>query len=234
MRAKPEQRSSTADTLKVTLIGFFGALILRAVNATLRWEYVGLDGNERWWADREPCILLFWHGRQLFMPWIYLRHRKSKDAPAMTALISEHNDGRMIAMGMRFLGINSVAGSSSRGGLRALHALIDRLRNNSHIAITPDGPKGPAQKLKNGAIIIAQRSGATVYPSAFSAQRYWKFGSWCGMIFPKPFSKAVMIKGAPIVVAETENQEQLAAVSQSVEAALEAVTVQADNYFLAR
>lgn len=228
------RHSRNFSNLKILFIGYFGALALRMVNLTLRWERIGLSGNERWWADKKPCILLFWHGRQLFMPWIYLRHHHPKKAPAMTALISQHEDGRMIAAGMRFLGIGSVAGSSSRGGLRALFLLIKKLQDNSHIAITPDGPKGPVHKLKNGALFIAQRSGASIYPSSFSAERYWKFKSWDGMIFPKPFSRAVMIKGTPFMVASNATEAQLASISQSVEDALMAVSAQADNYFMQR
>lgn len=166
------------------------------------------------------------------MPWIYLRHRTSKKSPAMTVLISQHNDGRMIAAGMKFLGIDSVAGSSSRGGLRAIHSLIEKLRNNSHISITPDGPKGPAQKLKNGVVLIAQRSGAVVHPAAFAAEKYWKFKSWDGMIFPKPFSRAVLIKGRPITVPSGTEPETVEAISSDLEKALNEVTAQADQYFL--
>lgn len=217
--------------LKIFLIGLLGALVLRLVNLTLRWERVGLSDSQRWWADGAPLILIFWHGRQLFMPWIYLKHRSSRKAPAMTVLISQHEDGRMIAKGMSFLDIDSVAGSSSRGGLKALHLLIQKLKNHSHIAITPDGPKGPAQKLKSGVLVIAQRSQALIHPSAFSAEHVWKFRSWDGMIFPKPFSRAVMIKGDPIAVPEKLTEEEMAALTDSVEASLNEVTLRADSYF---
>jgi lysophospholipid acyltransferase (LPLAT)-like uncharacterized protein len=214
---------------KTWLIGLSGSLLLRAVNRTLRWDYVGLDGEDRYWANGKPCILVFWHGRQLFMPWIYLRHR-SAGAPRMTALISQHSDGRMIAEGMRRLGIYSVAGSSSRGGLRALHSLSTELRSNSHIAITPDGPKGPIQKVKGGVLAIAQRTGAAIVPAAFSAEHRWQFKSWDGMIFPKPFSRAVMIKGRPIYPDDTDGDVDR--LTEMVEAALNDVTLRADNYFL--
>lgn len=217
--------------VRILVIGFLGAVVLRLVNLTLRWKRIGLSEDERWWADGKPCILVFWHGRQLFMPWIYLNHRRSRRAPAMAALISQHSDGRMIAAGMRFLGIDSVAGSSSRGGLKALHLLIQKLRNHSHVAITPDGPKGPRHKLKNGALIVAQRSGATIYPTAFAAEKFWRFSSWDEMIFPKPFSRAVLIKGAPISVDRDCTAEQLEFVSSRVETALNDVTRRADEYF---
>ncbi len=213
-------------------MGFFGSLLLRAVSWTLRWELVGLKEEDgQWWANQKPCILIFWHGRQLFMPWIYLNRQKSKNAPRMAVLISEHNDGRMIAAGMRFFGVDSVAGSSSRGGLRALHLLIKKLENYSHVGMTPDGPKGPPQKLKTGVLVIAQRSGAAIHPAAFAAERYWRFKSWDSMIFPKPFSRAVLIKGSPILVPQCDTEEQMAEASSRVENALNEVTKRADEYF---
>ena len=137
-----------------------------------------------------------------------------------------------MAEGMRFLGIDSIPGSKSQGGLRALYALVRRLKNNSHIAITPDGPKGPARKIKNGVLLIAQRSGAKIYPSSFSAEKFWRFRSWDGMIFPKPFSRAVMVKGAPITIQSGATNQEMAVLSQSVEDALNEVTARGDSYFL--
>ncbi len=218
--------------MKIFLIGLFGAWLLRFVNYTLRWERIGLDGDEQWWADKKPSILMCWHGRQLFLPWIYLRHRSSQQAPALTALVSQHNDGRMVAECFRNLGVESIAGSSSRGGLRALHLMIKKLKSHSHVGITPDGPKGPARQIKNGVLIIAQRSGAAIHPCTYAAKHYWKFSSWDGMIFPKPFSRAVMIKGPAITIQENTTEDELASVSLSVQHALNEITVQADNYFM--
>lgn len=222
------------QTTKILFIGFLGAVLLKLVNRTLRWERIGLDGEQRWWADKKPRIILLWHGRLLFMPWIYLSHRSSTASPSFTALISQHHDGRMIAQAMRCLGIDSVAGSSSRGGLRALHSLIKRLRENGHVAITPDGPKGPARRIKDGAVVIAQKSGATIYPSAYAAEKFWRFGSWDGMIFPKPFSRAVMVMGAGITAEATTTKAEFAQLSLSIEQALNTVTARADTYFADR
>lgn len=227
----PDLHGCKSSKLKIFLVGFFGALVLRLVNLTLRWDSVGLSGDERWWADKKPCIILLWHGRQLFMPWIYLRHRSSRKGPAMTVLISQHDDGRMVAAGMHYLGVGSIPGSSSRGGLRAIFKLIEKLKSNSHVAITPDGPRGPANKMKNGVLIIAQRSGAAIYPSAFSAEKFWKFKSWDGMIFPKPFSRAVIVKGSAITVPSDATPAELETLSQSLEEALQEVTSRADNFF---
>ncbi len=216
--------------IRQTLVGFLGSLVLRLLNCTLRWERIGLDGREERWPSSDPRIVALWHGRQLLMPWIYLGAAREKRKP-FVVLISRHNDGRMIAAGMRFLGIGSVAGSSSQRGLQAMYDLIHTLRSGSHVAITPDGPKGPQCELKQGVIKIAQRTGAFIYPATMSAERRWTFKSWDQMILPKPFSRAVMMMGLPIAVPSELTKEDSAVYANRLEKALNDLTRKADYYW---
>lgn len=222
---------ATISSVKIFVIGLVGSCALRLLNRTLRWENVGLDGEKFYWPHERARIVVFWHSQQLLMPWFYLHNRRKKTkCPRWVALISEHNDGRMIAKVMTFLGIDSVAGSSSRSGREALFKLIDRLKVGDHIAITPDGPKGPARQLKNGVIRIAERSGASIYPAAIAAKNVWTFSSWDKMILPKPFSRAVRIMGDEIVIPSKLNAEQLKDYSSRVEDALNDLSRRAESY----
>lgn len=223
-----------SQRIKHTVIGLAGAVVLRILNATIRWEEVGFEGEDSRWSDGKPVVLIFWHGRQLLMPWIYHRHKSSRKAPAMTALISQHSDGRMVAAAMKFLGIRSVAGSSTRGGLEAIHSLIYCLNHHSHIAVTPDGPKGPARKMKSGVVHIAKRSGCVVVPGALAAERKWVFKSWDSMILPKPFSRAVFVKGESIDVKKLSERHSTEEMVQILEKALNATTERADAFFSER
>lgn len=197
-----------AERIKIFVIGLIGATLLRLINFTLRWERIGLDGDGKYWPYQKPRILSFWHGHQLFMSWIYTGGLRREKAPGMYALISQHRDGRIIAKAVEFLGIQSVEGSSTRRGLGALYELIETLNRGDHISITPDGPKGPCFEVKAGIIRIAQRTGAAIHPTAIAAKNKWTFKSWDRMFLPKPFSKAVMIMGDPIVIpSELPNDE---------------------------
>lgn len=206
------------SSLRIAAVGCVGALILWAIRKTLSVQRVGLDGDNLNWPEGSPRIIAVWHGQQLLMPWVYL------DAPTgggirkpFTALISKSGDGRMIAEAMRRLGVSSVAGSSSRGGREALFLLTKQLKQGSHIAITPDGPKGPRHKLKQGVLRIAQLSGAPIHGAALAGSNVWQFGSWDGMILPKPFSRITIVMGPALFVRRDASTEELEALSVHLE-----------------
>ena len=66
-------------------------------------------------------------------------------------LISEHRDGEMVARAAESLGYGLIRGSTTRGADRALISLVRELQAGREVAITPDGPKGPAEKFAPGA-----------------------------------------------------------------------------------
>ena len=74
-------------------------------------------------------------------------------------------------------------------------------RPDLHLAMTPDGPRGPRRKMKEGIVYISSRSGRPIVPTALVCDRYWAVaGHWSDMVIPKPFSKVILIAGTPIVV----------------------------------
>ena len=218
------------ERLTAELLGIIGSILLRVTRALTSWEYVGFEGVTEAWADGPPRILLFWHGQQLLMPWVYLPWTRGR-RKAMHVLISSHRDGQRVAACMRWLGIGSVSGSSTRRGREAMFELLRRLERGEHIAITPDGPRGPACKVKRGVVGIAQRSGVPIYPCALWATRTWRFRSWDGMFLPKPFSKIVLIMGDPISVAADSSGTGAEAALDHIEAQLNAVCRRAAGHF---
>ncbi len=91
-------------------------------------------------ADGRAFIGAFWHGRMLMIPMGWQRM-----AP-MHMLISAHRDGRIIADAVSYFGIQAIAGSTRRGGSAALRNMLKKLKEGDCVAITPDGPRGPAMK----------------------------------------------------------------------------------------
>lgn len=161
------------------------------------------------------------------MPATYRRAwRGRRNTPYM--LISRHGDGRLIALAIRLLGFLSVAGSSSRGGGRALLELIRKARTGADVGFTPDGPRGPRHQCKDGVVLVAQKSGLPVYPFSYGVDRKWQLGSWDGMIIPKPFARGVAVIGEPIFIAEDEERSSA---RQRIQEALDDVTRRADTYW---
>ena len=93
-------------------------LYIRLVFATNRWTVEGGELPHRLRADGRSFILAFWHGRLLMIPMAWQRL-----AP-MHMLISAHRDGRIIADAVTYFGVNSIAGSSRRGGSAALRQML--------------------------------------------------------------------------------------------------------------
>ena len=217
------------DRVKIEVVGFLGAGLLRLVSATIRWRDEFAAPDLARWTEGPPVVLAFWHGHQLLMPSIYKDFLTAASRP-IYVLISQHTDGRMIARAMDHMGVRSVAGSSTRGGRAAVGELVECLREGNHIAITPDGPKGPRYRSKTGAVRIAQRAGALILPVALGAERRWRFGSWDEMFLPKPFSRGVRVVGKPLRIPDELDEGGVLEWTQKLDAALQEVRERAETF----
>ncbi len=219
---------STFAIIRIYVLGFLAALVIRVLYATIRWERVNLGPSDPGMLAPEAQIFAFWHGRMLMLPRHYMRHRGRRRTARPYMLISRHGDGRLIAFAIRLLGIHSVAGSSSRGAVTAVLDLLRKAEAGSDIGVTPDGPKGPRGVCKKGIAILAQKSQLPVYPLTYSTKNRWQLRSWDGMIIPKPFSRGVAIRGEPIMVGTDESLESA---STRIQVALNEITLRADRYW---
>jgi len=140
-----------------------------------------------------PIVFALWHGDML--PLLY-HHRDE----GVSVLISEHRDGELIARVAESLGFRTVRGSTSRGASRALVALSRELAAGRDIAITPDGPRGPARSFAPGALIAAQRARAPVVAVGVAADSAWRLGTWDRFKIPRPFSQVRIAYSDPVTV----------------------------------
>lgn len=147
----------------------------------------------------------------------------------MAGLVSRHHDGSYVADTIEMCGIKPVRGSTRHGGSQAMRQLIDTARDY-HIAITPDGPRGPRRELKDGIVFLASHSGRAIVPSAYQCRRCWKIrGNWTDMIIPKPFTKIVVRGGAPLQVPPDLSREQLAAYRDKLQAEMDRLDREAEQ-----
>jgi len=171
--------------------------ILRLLCSTLRWETV--YAPEAHPADvfpNEPEVYIFWHRCLLLAAWRY-RHL------GIRILISDSFDGELIARLVARLGFVPIRGSSSRGGATALLAATRARLQNHKVAITADGPRGPAQVAKDGAAAIAQRSHSTASCFYLHPESAWTLKSWDRFLIPRPFSRVRIAWQSPIANATT-------------------------------
>jgi lysophospholipid acyltransferase (LPLAT)-like uncharacterized protein len=161
----------------------------------IRWANPEVLGELR--ARRQPVIFACWHGELLPLLWF---HR----GQGISVLVSEHSDGEIIARIAQRIGFDPVRGSTSRGGGRALLSMVRVLGAGGDVAITPDGPRGPAHSYAPGALIAAQRAGVPILPAAVHVDRAWRLRSWDRFLIPRPFARVTIAYGPPTLVqAET-------------------------------
>jgi lysophospholipid acyltransferase (LPLAT)-like uncharacterized protein len=132
----------------------------------------------------EPIIMACWHGELLMIPYAYIRFRKK---PRVKLIISEHFDGNLIAKTLEYFKFETIRGSSTRGGAKALIQSIKELKNGYDLGITPDGPKGPRHEVADGIVVMAQKAGVKIVLVEIKPSSFWQLSSWDRFVIPKPF-----------------------------------------------
>ena len=153
-----------ARRLKQWLIPPAGYLAIRALGRTLRLRTLHADRVQAFWAAGRPVILAFWHGRQIMLPLGYGGSR-------LYILVSEHHDGELIHRIVQRFGFNTVRGSTTRGGARALRQMARLGRAGAGLAVTPDGPRGPRCVAQAGVAELAKLTGLPILPYTFAASK---------------------------------------------------------------
>jgi lysophospholipid acyltransferase (LPLAT)-like uncharacterized protein len=203
-------------------IAAMGGFLLDRLMATTRIRTEGDEHFRQFWDAGKPTVFVLWHGRLL--PPTY-HHRKQ----GVVTLISQHRDGEYITRVVDRWGYIAVRGSSSRGGMQALRELLRHLRSGRSLAITPDGPRGPREKLKLGPLLAAQRAGAPVIPTASAADRAWFFGGWDRFLIPKPFARLQIVYGEPVWIPRDIDEAGLQALAGEIERRMAALTRRAEE-----
>lgn len=175
---------------------------LRVCYASLRWTREGQEMAEQVWATEGGAILCFWHAAIPLAPqcWPQAPHRQD-----MRALISRSADGEFIALTVQKIGFPAIRGSSKKAsdasknkhGEQAFRDMIKWVKGGGGIAITPDGPRGPAEVMQAGTPTLARITGAPVIFCGLATTPCIRIGSWDRTIVPLPFSRGAMVWDGP-------------------------------------
>jgi lysophospholipid acyltransferase (LPLAT)-like uncharacterized protein len=200
------------------LVYFF----LVTLRATLTITQVNRGPVERLSQQGENIIACFWHGRLLAMPFA----RKGNGAKV---LISRHGDGEFIARVIKYFGLGTIRGSYGKRSVSSVREMLAELKEGTDIAITPDGPKGPRYRMKQGIVELARLSRRPIVPVTYSASKTKLFNSWDRFLLPYPFSRVFFLWGDPIYVPRDLKGNELEAKRQEIEGALISLTETADR-----
>jgi len=216
-------KRSRRRLLEWLAIHLFGGFVLRLLVYTWRLEAVNPEPVVQAMATGQRFIFAFWHNRQI--GFIKIQQRYAVPAKVM---VSRHGDGEIIARIVAKYGIGSVRGSSTRGGTAALKELL-AATTEGHVAITPDGPVGPRYRLKQGAVLLASRSGLPVVCISWSTDRAWCFRNWDRFLLPKPFARLSADVDGPIGIPANLDADGVEAARRELEQRLNTLTARLDG-----
>lgn len=207
--------------LRFRAAGLLGKALVSTLFLTTRCTRTGMEPVLDFRREGQPILFVFWHGRMLPL----VHHHRGE---GIVVLVSEHADGEYITRILRRNGFGTARGSSSRGGSRGLRELLQAARAGRDLAITPDGPRGPAREFKKGALVAAQLTGLPIVPLSVGASAAWHLGSWDRFVVPRPFSRLRIVYGDPVWVPRGLTEAELDRRAAEMTARLRSLDAEAD------
>ncbi len=160
----------------------------------------------------KPCIYAMWHANQFLVHGL-------EDKAHTSILVSNSIDGEVVARAVEKWGFKVVRGSSGKkGAVESTMQMLSRLKEGECVGIMVDGPSGPLHKVKNGAIKLAQMSGAPIVPAHwYSPQKtFISLPSWDKMKTPFGDCKILNLYGTPVYVKQDASDEELSSAKENI------------------
>lgn len=190
--------------LKAFLLSLLGRWIFQLLFFLNKVSVLGEENLLKLIKSGKPIMLCVWHGRLLFPSW-YIRHHTT-----LHIISSRHADSEILAHILRKWGYGLIRGSTNKGGISVIREMTKIFSKGGMIAVTNDGPKGPARIAKSGSIGLAIKNNVKIITVTGSATKYWQMKSWDRFMLPKPFGKIQIVVSAPMDITEqlsTSNEE---------------------------
>lgn len=155
-------------------------------------------------------IIVFWHG--IMLPCWKIFTKKNA-----FAVVSSSKDGQILVDLLTKWGFSFIRGSSSKGGKEVLQNIIENSKSQL-VLMTPDGPRGPINNFKPGAVVAAQRAKVPIYflKATIGSKIIFK-KSWDYFQFPMPFSKIKISVSEPIWIADEKSPEEINNIIREIE-----------------
>ena len=192
------------------LLAFIAFIYIVFVKITSNIKYENIDSPKKYWQDKKPFILAFWHGQLMTFSYTWKINKK------LNILASSHSDGRFGASIARYFKVNNIPISSDGNNL-SLRPIFKILNSNNYIAITPDGPRGPKEKVSEGIIKIAKISKVPIIPVGFGSSKNFCLKSWDSFLITLPFSKCRIVWGDSITIPENLEDQEIATYKKIIE-----------------
>ena len=175
------------------------------------------------WENGQPFILAFWHSQLMMVNFSWKSEKK------LNILASGHSDGRFGALIAKYLNANNIPTSNSQKKI-SLRPIFELLNNKNYIAITPDGPRGPKEKVSEGIIKIASKTSTIIIPIGFWSSKNFSLNSWDSFLITLPFSKCCFVWGNPIKITGHIKDNEIEKYQIILENEISQCIIKAKNY----
>jgi len=228
------KRFMRSNAVQVTL-GWLVAAYMTLVKYTTRWEVERADHVQDIIDGGKGVIALVWHSRFMMLTSAW---KKKYQLPYV--LISRSRDGAIVAHASHFLGLKTIRGSAkkaakgnatakAKGGAKAGLDIVTALEKDGCIVVTPDGPRGPRQRLGDGPIRLARLTGAPLMPCTFAIRNRKQFDSWDKFVLPLPFGKGKIVWGTPVTVPADADERKIEHIRERIESEMNIFLADADR-----
>ena len=230
------KRFMRSNAVKISL-GWLVAAYMTFVKYTTRWDIERAEQVEDIIKNGKGVIALVWHSRFMMLTSAW---KKQYQLPYV--LISRSRDGDIVAHTSHRLGLKTIRGSTkkaakakgtakAKGGAKASLDIVTALENNGCIVVTPDGPRGPRQRLGDGPLRLSKLTGAPLMPCTFAIKNRKVFNSWDRLVLPLPFGKGKIIWGTPVTIEDTASDTDIEHIRKSIESEMNQYLAEADGAF---
>ena len=209
-------------------LGWSVAQYMRLVKRTTQWEARYADRVSHILGSGDGVIALTWHSRFMMLTAAW----KTGELDPYV-MISRSRDGAVVAATCKSLNLRTIRGSArkagkSKGGDAAAAGAVTAIKSGGCVVITPDGPRGPRQRLGDGPLRLARATGAPLMPCTFSVTRRKQFDSWDRFVLPKPFGKGLILWGTPVNIPSETSDADLETIRLRIEREMNALMAEAD------
>ena len=171
--------------------------LLRGVLSSCRVTMINARLFEERCTTGKNNLFVSWHNRLLALPYYY---RYLYGFRNLTLMASRSRDGELFCRLMDKFEIETVRGSTTRGGIAAMKELIRIGRSGRDTALAIDGSKGPRCIVQPGALLLAQMTGLPLLPLACQASMRVHLPTWDRTIVPLPFSRIAIEFAEPVYI----------------------------------
>ncbi len=214
-------------------IAWLASVYIGLTLRSMRWRFENQAVVEAAVASSEGAIACFWHGRIALAP---VCRALMKQKPRRV-IISPSPDGEFVAKVVGRLGFPAIRGTSAltdkrrtKAGAFTFRDAMKFIAGGGALIITPDGPRGPAQVMPLGPVMMARMRGTPVIVFGLAARPVIRLKSWDETHIPLPFGRGCVVFDGPLAIPTKSGDDVIEATRADWEARLNAAQARAEAW----